>query len=298
MPTLTIFTATYNRRHLISRIYDSLKLQSNKDFEWLIIDDGSNDNTYKLFQQYKNQKQNFRIRYYYQKNKGLIRSLNRGIKLAKGKYLIKLDSDDYFIENCIESIIQWINEIKNDPTIYAVGGLRVLPNGNPLKGVWPLIPSHSYIDASDLERYKFKLDADMTEAWSLQVLRKYHFPVWEGEKFAPEQIVFHQIALDGYKIRWYAKPLTICEYQPEGLTLGANKLEKENPMGYAMMYNQMLNRKDLDFFCKTKIAMNHIALSIVGKHPRYIFQSNSILHTFWGLIPGLLLSIRRYNQFK
>lgn len=298
MPELTIFTATYNRGHLIHRIYNSLNNQSKFDFEWLVIDDGSTDNTSQIFEEYLKRESKYPIRYYAQSNQGLIRSLNRGIELAKGKYFIKLDSDDYVTDYFIEKILSWVLEIKNESCIYGVGGLKVTKDEIPLKGIWPTIPKDGFVDATDLERKKYNLDADMTEAWSLNILRKYKFPVWSNEKFAPEQIIFHDIALKGYKIRWRPIPLTICEYQQGGLTLGANSLEKNNPMGYAMMYNHMLRRNDMTKYRKFHAAANHIALSIVGKNPQYIIKTNSIKYTLIGLIPGIMLSIRRYIQYR
>ncbi len=296
MPTLTIFTATYNRGHLIKRIYTTLLYQKNFDFEWLVIDDGSTDNTENLFKEFLLNNNPFQIRYYKQNNIGLIRTLNKGIKLAKGKYFSRIDSDDYPLEHFTESILTWIKEIQNINNIYAVGGLKITSNGNPIKGVWPNI--NNYVDASDLERSKYNLDADMAECWSVDLLKKYPFPVWNNEKFAPEQIVFHQIALDGYKIRWRPIPLTVIEYQAEGLTKSASKLEKENPMGYSMMFNHMLKRNDFNYIQKIRIAMNHIALSIIGKNPQYIFHSNAIIITIISIFPGILLAIRRKYQYS
>ena len=288
MPTLTVFTATYNRGHLIGRIYDALLRQSNYDFEWLVIDDGSIDNTSELFEGYLSHQNPFNIRYYRQENQGLISALNKGVQLAEGKYLSKIDSDDYPVDTFIDSMLQWISEISGISTVYAVGGLKVSSDGCPLKGSWPSFKD--WVDASDL-------DADLQEAWSIEILKKYPFPLWKGEKFAPEQIVFHQIALDGYKIRWYPEPLTICEYQEGGLTLGANKLERMNPMGYAMMFNQKLNRKDLYFIERIKTAMNHIALSWVGNNPQYIAKTNDKLFTFLAFLPGTFLALRRGYQY-
>lgn len=192
-PLLTIFTATYNRAHLIVNLYASLKRQKNFDFEWLVVDDGSTDNTSELFQNILKEKSSFQIRYYKQENQGLIRALNRGVSLAKGQYFAKIDSDDYVVDDYIETISNWIREISNLKDIYAVGGLRVDNKGRPLKGVWPLIPDKGYLDISDLERRErtyLNLDADMSEAWKTDVLRAHPFPVWPIEKFAPEQISF------------------------------------------------------------------------------------------------------------
>lgn len=170
MCKLTVFTATYNRGHLIYRLYEALKRQSNFDFEWLVIDDGSTDNTKELFEEWLKEDNPFKIRYYYHENQGLIRTLNKGISLAHGDYFSKIDSDDYVVDDFTKNIMAWIKDIDNSPDIYAVSGLRVREDGSPLKGCFPKIPKDcEYIDATDLERAKYDLDADMSEAWKTDV---------------------------------------------------------------------------------------------------------------------------------
>lgn len=292
---LTIFTPTYNRAKTLSRLYQSLLRQTNFDFEWLIINDGSVDDTDELVSEWKQTNPPFSINYYSQENQGLIRTLNRGIQLANGTYIVKMDSDDYVVEDFSETVITWIRSIEGLSDIYGVGGLRINPKGEPLRGEWPDIPAQlGYRDATDLERNKYRLDADMTEAWRTDVLRAHPFPVWPGEKFAPEQIVFFDIALEKLKIRWFLKPLTICEYREDGLTKGSFQLEKDNPMGFAMMYNQRLKYTERlkDRFMT---ACQLTALSAVGHNLNYLLKSNDLVMTFWSLIPGLLLSIRCFS---
>lgn len=297
-PLLTIFTATYNRGYLIERVYHSLLNQKIFDFEWLVIDDGSQDQTEELFGDWLKRDNPFEIRYYRQENQGLIRALNRGVSLAHGDYFSKIDSDDYVVEDYSKNISEWVASIENEQDIYAVSGVKVSPDGVPLKGKWPAISIEpGFVDATDLERKVHDLDADMCEAWRTEVLRKYPFPVWNGEKFAPEQIVFNQIALDGYKIRWYPIAMAICEYLDDGLTRGARKLEVENPMGYAMMYNHKL-KYDIPLKQKLQCAMQCTALSIVGHNLQYIRQSNMPVATLVTLVPGMLLSIRRKRQYR
>ena len=298
MCKLTVFTATYNRGHLIHRLYESLQKQSNFDFEWLVIDDGSSDNTRKLFEKWLAEHNPFSIRYYYQENQGLIRTLNKGIALARGEYFSKIDSDDYVLEDYSENIMNWVKEIEDSSELYAVSGLRIRPDGTPLKGRMPKIPiDRNYIDATDLERKKYDLDADMCEAWKTDVLRKHPFPVWQGEKFAPEQLLLFELALMGLKIRWYPIAMSVCEYQEGGLTLGANRLEKENPMGYAMMYNQ-----NLKIYSSIKRnlydAMQMTALTSYARKYSYLKKSNKKLATILTLPFGLLLGIRRRIQYS
>lgn len=290
---ITVFTATYNRAHLLPKLFDSLKRQSCSDFEWLVIDDGSVDDTKELFRSYQQEKLSFKLNFYTQENQGLIRSLNRGISLAEGEYFVKMDSDDYVVDDFVENLVSWIKEIDGFSDIYAVGGVRVTEDGEPIKGTWPLIPKDGFIDATDLERAKFNLNADMTEAWRLSVLRKYPFPVWPTEKFAPEQIVFYKIALNGFKIRWRSVPLTICEYQEGGLTLGANNLVANNPMGYSMMYEQLLDRPDYTLLQKVKCATNMISFSLMGGNPFYSFKGSHKFIAALTYFAGLALYLKR-----
>lgn len=295
---LTVFTATYNRGHLIEQLYQSLLRQNCFEFEWLVIDDGSDDNTPQLFEDWLQRDNPFTIRYFRQENQGLIRTLNRGVTLANGEYFAKIDSDDYVVDNYCETLLTWLQQIEGLDNLYAVSGLKVTPNGIPLKGVWPTFPQNApYVDTTDLERWKYNLDADMCEAWRTDILRKHPFPVWEGEKFAPEQIVFHEIALEGWQIRWFPIAMCVCVYQEGGLTLGASKLEAQNPMGYAMMYNHKLKHVK-GFVKRLKIAMQCNALSFVGGHPEYILKSNAFLLSLVALIPGWILSFRRKRQYS
>lgn len=296
-PTLTIFTATYNRRHLLPRLYQSLCRQRSFDFEWLIIDDGSSDNTADLVNGWASEDLPFQIRFYWQENQGLIRTLNRGVMLAKGEYFSKIDSDDYVVDSYAEDMLMWLEEIRDETDIYGAAGIKIKLDGTPIKGRWPKIETGCYVDATDLERKQYDLDADMSEAWRTEVLRKHPFPVWPGEKFAPEQIVFHEIAREGLRIRWRPIPMCICEYQEEGLTLGARRLERENPMGYAMMYNYKLKYLP-SFRERAYAAMQMTALSLVGGHPTYILSTYDKLCTALTAIPAVFLSFRRWRQFK
>lgn len=99
--TFTVFTPTYNRWHTLHRVYYSLSSQTFKDFEWLIVDDGSTDDTKNLVQNWQ-KKSKFTIRYYYQPNLGKTAALNRGVKLALGKLFLILDSDDGCIPKALE----------------------------------------------------------------------------------------------------------------------------------------------------------------------------------------------------
>ena len=128
-------------------------------------------------------------------------------------------------------------------------------------------------------------------------MKQFKFVVWEGEIFSPEEIVLNEIALNGYKIRWHKDIIYICDYLDDGLTKGSWNLLKRNPMGYAMLYNHKLKHTK-GFRNKFNYACQHIALSIIGKEYKYIFDSNAKGMTLLALPFGFILSLRRKRQFK
>lgn len=295
---ITVFTPTYNRGYIIEKLYKSLQRQKSFNFEWLVIDDGSTDDTEFLFKKWTQEENDFNIRYFKVENGGKPRAINRALEIAEGKYLFMIDSDDYITEDAVLKLERWISEIDGIDDIIGVGGAKAFPNMEYIKGVEPSIDKDlGYIDATNLERPKYNLDADMCEAYKISIMKHFKFEVWEGEIFSPEEIVLNEIALKGYKIRWHKDIIYICDYLDDGLTKGNWNLLKRNPMGYAMLYNHKL-KFTKNFKDKFNYACQHIALSIIGKEYKYIFDSNAKGMTLLALPFGFILSLRRKRQFK
>ena len=104
---ITVFTPTYNRAYIIENLYRSLQRQTVKDFEWLVIDDGSTDNTQELFDKWISEENAFPIRYYKQRNGGKCRAINRALDLAQGELFFTVDSDDYLTKDALEKVMRW-----------------------------------------------------------------------------------------------------------------------------------------------------------------------------------------------
>ncbi len=298
MPFFTVFTPTYNRGYILPELYRSLQQQTYVDFEWMIVDDGSSDETETLVAQWQNEKNAFQIIYIKKENEGKPRAINTGLEKAAGRYFFIVDSDDHLYPYALEKMSGWCREIDDIPNIIGAGAARGYPDGTYMKGIPPDIPQNGYIDASNLERKYYNLDADMCEAYKTELFRKFPMATWPGEKFAPEQISINEIALSGYQVRWHPDIIYVCEYLPDGLTRGSFCLEKNNPMGYAMMYNHMLRYPTLSKKQKFFAACQHIALSCCGNHPGYIWKSKHMGYTILALPMGLVLSIRRKRQFR
>lgn len=297
MARLTIHTATYNRDYILEQAYISLTEQTNKDFEWIITDDGSTDTTEELVKKWMSKDNGFEIVYNKLQHVGIPRALNSGVMRSSTKWFMMLDSDDKILPQTVEKVMSWLDEIENDDTFVGVGFSRIQPDGSYMKKQTPLIPDNpGYVDASNIERYKYNLNMDMCEVHRVSLLKKYPFQYWETEKYAPEQLNYNAIALAGYKFRWRKDGLYICDYLPDGQT-NDTRLVKNNPMGFAMMHNQnLLIHKT--FKERLFDASQMTALSLYSGNPGYLKKTNSVFYTIISLPLGFVISLRRKKQFK
>lgn len=292
---ITIFTPTYNRAYILENLYQSLLRQTRSDFEWLIIDDGSTDHTEELVKKWIDTTKKFTIRYCKTPNGGKPRAINKAVQLVGTPYLMIVDSDDYLTDDAIEFLIMTIEEIQTSKKLFGIGVLRGNTPEKPLGT--PHFSTNAYIDATNLERAKYGLNFDCNELYRVEVLKKFPFKVWEGELFSPEEIVLNEIALHGYKIRWYNKVGVISEYLNDGLTVNAFSLIQKNPMGYAMLFNHQLKYKKT-FKEKWVSAYLLVCYTIIGKNSTYLFKSNNWTMTVLAFPLGVLVAMRRIIQFR
>lgn len=214
---ITIMTPTYNRAYILHKAYMSLKKQTSFKFEWIIIDDGSTDNTEEMVNQWMRECTDFDIIYYKQSNGGKHRAINRAVQKARYEWFLILDSDDELTENAVEMIHVWIADVIGCNDIVGVAGLK----GTAEKVVGERLKCE-YIDATNLERKKYGLLGDKAEVYKTEVLKQYPFPEFEGENFLRESAVWDRIAKDGFKLRWYNNIIYFCEYIEDGLTKNTN----------------------------------------------------------------------------
>lgn len=285
---ITVLTATYNRAHLLPDLYHSLCCQSCKDFEWIVIDDGSKDDTEQLIAGYIEENR-ISIRYHKQENGGKNRAINHGVTMVTTPYTMIVDSDDYLTDDAIEYLSVRLLNAKKDQSLVGISGKR--GEGKQKN------EEDSFVVATNLERRKFGLEQDACEVFRTDLLRSHPFEVWPGEKFVPEEIVWNQLAMEGYAFRWYDRVTCIVRYQEGGLTKGSWELLKKNPMGYASMYKQrVVLSKDF----RNKLSNNEqlIAQSILGGHPLYAFKGNFNFISLVALPLGVAIAIRRKFQYR
>ncbi len=245
---ITIMTPTYNRAYILGNAYQSLQKQTSFDFEWIIIDDGSADNTEELVKGWIAEETRFSIIYEKQPNGGKHRAVNRGVALASYEYFLILDSDDTLTEDAVAKVHHWITQIDGLDGFAGVAGLRSFPNPPQSKSMADAViggmPSQPYIDATNLERGKYGLLGDKVEVYKTDVLKRYPFPEFEGENFLSEMASWDRIARDGLKIRWYSDVIYLCEYIEDGLTKNIDlKAYARNFQGYTYCSKLLLETR-------------------------------------------------------
>ena len=294
---ITVFTPTYNRAHTLNQLYQSLLQQDCYDFEWLVINDGSTDSTDELFNVWLQNEKTFRIRYYVVENGGKQRAINQALQLAKGEYFFIVDSDDSLLPHAISFIQNAFKSLPKDDSFIGISGIRGGLDGKPLHRIPAIDSTVGYVDANNLERTRHGLQADMAEAFYTEKIRKYTFPVWKGENFTPEAVIWDQMALDGYKLRWFNEVIYLCEYQEDGLTRSSWKLLKNNPMGYAMLFNIQL-KYQTSFKAKINLCIQFISCCCIAKEYSYTHRCNAKELAYIIFPLGWLLSLRRKIQLK
>lgn len=229
---ITVFTPTYNRAGTLPRLYESLKRQTSDNFEWLVIDDGSDDGTAGLFERWKNEGA-LDIRYHRTENGGKQRAINKALAMARGEFFFIVDSDDMLEDFTVEWLERQFSLLPSEEKYIGLSGIRSDMSGGYLSEEPKF---DTFVDASNLERARYGLSADMAEAFITDKLRRYRFDVWPGETFLPEAVVWNRIAADGYILRWFNKKIYRCEYQKGGLSDSFWRLLGRNPMGYAALF--------------------------------------------------------------
>ena len=230
---VTVFTPTYNRAYILGDLYHSLQRQTCMDFEWLIVDDGSADNTKALVASWQGEENPFPIRYVYQENGGKCRAINRGLKEADGRLFFTVDSDDYLTDDAIEKVIRWDGELPKDGHFCGyVGNRGITPTQTPNR----LFPG-GYLDGTALDRYD-QVDGERAFVFYTEVHRKYLYPEFPGEKFLTEAVTWDLMAHDGYKMRFYNDIIWIWEYKDDGLTRAGYRVFLENPQGTGLFFRQ------------------------------------------------------------
>ncbi|MGD9170672.1 MAG: glycosyltransferase family 2 protein [Candidatus Thiodiazotropha sp.] len=294
--TFTVFTPTYNRKHTINRVFESLKNQTFKDFEWLIVDDGSTDNTDKLIEEFKINS-DFKIRYYYKENGGKHTAINQGVEFAEGELFLIFDSDDACTDNALERLkYHWDNIPLVEKETFS--GVSVLCKNTDGKIVGTTYPKNE-MDISSIElRSRYKMTGEKWGFHRTDVLKKFPFPVIPNEKFMAESFIWNKIGMQ-YKIRHVNEALRIYTHSYDGLSVSLLKIRNNSPKGTRMYYLEFI-KLPLSFKLKIRGIVNYIRFSFHAKERliKTIKESEHIILTIMMLLPGFLLFLIDQRKIK
>lgn len=234
MYPLTVFTPTYNRRECLKKCYQSLVEQTNRDFVWQIVDDGSSDGTQELIKSYIAEGK-IAIDYHWKENGGKSSAINYSLEITDTPLWVCLDSDDYFFPYAVETILKVCEGIEDRDDVCGAMTVRSNEDATPMHGI-NMPENVEYATQLDI-RYKYNVPVEYAQIYKTEVIKKYRFPQYSGEKFVTESWMQDQIDTE-YVFKLFREPVMVCEYLPTGLTNNYWKLIRNNPMGFLDFYEQ------------------------------------------------------------
>lgn len=237
MTLLSVITPSYNRAHTLSRCYDSLKRQSSKAFEWIIVDDGSTDETQKAISSFSDDA--FPIFRILKENGGKHTALNAAHPYIHGDYVLILDSDDYLTDTAVSEVLTAWKRYDGNKQVGILTFLKGDPSGEPV------CTAEDYDTPVDVLRYrrKSRTGSDCCEVIRSELFKKYPFPVFEGEKFISECALWNRVGRD-HKCVYIDSVIYICEYLQDGLTRSGRSMRLKNPRGGMFTSNLRMDRRN------------------------------------------------------
>lgn len=287
---ITVFTPTYNRAYIIRKLYKALCGQINKNFEWLVVDDGSTDNTEFLIKDFVAENK-IKIKYIRQQNGGKHIAINTGVAAASGDLFFIVDSDDYLTPDAIEWMDSEWNRIKNNKHFAGISGIRIYSNGTKIGGGIDF----GTIDADPLSiRYTHHIKGDLAEAWRTEIMKVYPFPVFSDERFCSEGLIWGRIA-QKYIVRFVHKGIYVCGYLDDGLTKNSIQCRRNSPEYSALAYSEFMNYPQIPIKYKFAYAINFWRFSVKGKKSFFARWKQGGFWSVLAWLPGKLFALKDLN---
>ena len=290
MATLTVFTPTYNRAYVLKQCYDSLCRQTCKDFVWLIVDDGSSDNTKEIVDEWIAQDNGFEIRYVYKENGGMHTGHNKAYELIDTELNVCIDSDDYMPDDAVELIVDFWNE-NRDSSYSGIIALDVYKNGQV---IGKELPDKKSTTLSGY--YQNGGQGDKKLIYRTEVINKYPaYPEFEGEKFVPLDYKY-LLADQDYELLIMNKPVCVVEYMEDGSSRNMLRQYYRNPKGFAFM-RKVHMKYDKGFVRRFKTCIHYVSSSFISGNKGFISESPNKPLTILAIPFGLCLyCIIKYNN--
>lgn len=260
-PFLTVFTPAYNRAYTLPRTYESMKLQKNTDFIWLVVDDGSSDNTAELVRQWQSEENGFEIRYIFKENGGMHAAHNTAYENIDTELNVCIDSDDALAPDAVQIIADAWNRVR-DQGYAGLLGIDAEFDGKVIGAGFPAGLRETTLGAY----YRNGGRGDKKLVLRTEVVRQYPpYPTFEGEKFVPLGSLYTMIDQD-YKLSVVDAVLCLVEYMPDGSTHNMIRQYYRNPNGFR--YGRLVTLGTPQTFNnKIKLYIHYAAESFLAGKP-------------------------------
>ena len=288
MKPLTVFTPTYNRAELLKRCYESMNNQTDKNFIWMIIDDGSTDNTEALAKNWIKEA-DIEIKYFYKENGGLHTAYNEAIAHIETPLCACIDSDDFMPDNAVEKILKFWEENGSDK--YAgIVGLDFYTNGSI---VGDPLPDQKTVNLIDLLIGKYKINnGDRTNVVRTELYKKFApMKVFPNEKNFNPHYMHLQISSE-YDFLVLNENLRYVEYQPKGMSNSMLKQYRNSPNSFAEIRKLYLSFPGASLKFRFKHSIHLVSSYILAKKfTKVLKDSPKKVETFFAIPLGWLLSV-------
>jgi glycosyltransferase involved in cell wall biosynthesis len=288
---ITIFTPTYNRAFVLHKLYNSLLMQTVNEFIWIIVDDGSVDNTFELIEKWKKDDK-IKIEYYKQENSGKSWAHNIGVELTNTELFTCVDSDDYLSVTAVEEIKKCWDYRDSTKNIIGIIAFK----GHSIGDTLTTLKNNSICSSTLRDAYrKHGLRGDTMLIFDTHVIKRYKFPRFSGEKFVPEAFLYDQIDQDG-EMLVYRKILYLCEYLEDGYSKHMAQLLFNNPKGYLayikqrLLFDKSINERVTD-------TIRYTAICLSNREDRFIKKSVYPILTILTLPLASLFYVLRYRKY-
>lgn len=284
MYTLTVFTPAYNRAHTLGRTYESLCRQTCKDFEWLVIDDGSTDGTRDLVSGWIAEGKII-IRYMWKENGGLHTGYNTAIANIDTELCVCIDSDDWMPDDAVEKIITfWRKNGSED--VAGIMGLDCYENGEPIGGLFPKNLKTLHI----VQRDKYH-QGDVKMVHRTEVLKTVvPMPTFEAERFFNPIYIFNQVDVTLPMLIMNAN-ICIVEYQDANNSMSRNIWYQyiQSPRSFAALRLQAMDHPHMSLSDKFRNAIHYVSSSILSRDKAFLSRSSAKLLTILAIPFGVIL---------
>lgn len=292
--TVTVLTPTFNRGRVLEKLYESLERQSCKDFEWLVVDDGSTDGTDNLIAQLQ-EKSEFPIRYIYKSNGGKHTALNVGVQSIDSELVFIVDSDDVVTEDAIESILKIHQKYGVRDNICGYAFLRAFPDGK--------VNGKKFDKDEQIGSYvQVRVNgndtgADKAEVFKTHCLKEFPFPEYPNEKFLGEDLVWVRMARK-YEMVHINKSIYIGNYLEGGLTNNRRKHNIASPMGCLHRAEEFME-PDLNIRYRIKGGLQYITYGkFAGFGVKDLVRKSKHKILAMLCVPGGLVLYSRWSKIK